>query len=270
MRTSFVISASPTKFSPITYGVDLEKAIRSLAGLGFDGVELHVRDPKEVDLSLIKSVIGDCGLEVSAIGTGLAYVDDGLSFSNPNADIRHSAVQRIKDCIDFASNLNALLIIGLVRGRTTAGVDKAQALAWIKEALGECLAFAEKKNVRIVIEPINRYETDLLNTASETIDFIRQLQSLNIGLLLDSFHMNIEEPSIYESIRTAGNLLAHFHIVDSNRWAPGYGHLDFQQIIASLREIDYQGYLSAEILPLPDSNTAAEKTIQTLRPLLQP
>jgi len=88
-----------------------------------------------------------------------------------------------------------------------------------------------------------------------------------VGLLLDTFHMNIEEPDIYQSIENADQQIFHFHIADSNRWYPGAGHLDFPKIVSKLEAVNYNGFLSAEILPFPDGNTSAEKTIQFMTTL---
>jgi len=118
--------------------------------------------------------------------------------------------------------------------------------------------------VRLTLEPVNRYESNFINTLQEGAEFIDRIGVSNIGLLADTFHMNIEEVSIYESIRQSKNYITHVHFADSNRWAPGYGHLDFQKIVETLKEINYQGYISAEILPLPDQDSAAEMTIKTL------
>ena len=270
MKTSFVLSASPTQFSAITYSADLERSIAGIAELGFDGVELGVRDPSQVDVRCIARATGKFGLEVCAIGTGQAYGEEALSFCDPNVDVRRKAVRRIMQQIDLASALGAHLIIGLIRGRTVECVQKTQALAWVREALLECAAGAEDKNVGIVIEPINRYETDLLNTVPETLDFIEQLGSSCAALLIDTFHMNIEEASIFESIERAGPLIAHVHAADSNRWAPGCGHLDFREIVATLRQVGYNDYVSAEILPLPDPETAVKTAARNLRSLTSP
>jgi sugar phosphate isomerase/epimerase len=89
----------------------------------------------------------------------------------------------------------------------------------------------------------------------------------NVGLLLDTFHMNIEDASITESIRAAKDCLFHFHVADSNRWYPGAGHVDFRSVLDTLKEIGYSGFVSAEILPLPDSDLAAKHAIEYLRTL---
>jgi sugar phosphate isomerase/epimerase len=100
------------------------------------------------------------------------------------------------------------------------------------------------------------------------MDLIQRVGADNFGLLLDTFHMNIEEPSIEASIRACGKRIFHFHVADSNRWHPGAGHLDFQSILAALRETGYDGYVSGEFMPVPDANTGAQRAIQHLRSVL--
>jgi sugar phosphate isomerase/epimerase len=119
--------------------------------------------------------------------------------------------------------------------------------------------------VRFAIEPINRYETDLLNDVQSGLRFLERLGQDNVGLLLDTFHMNIEERNLIESIRLARTRLFHFHVADSNRWYPGAGHIDFRSVLATLDDIDYSGFVSAEILPMPDPDSAAKNTIESLR-----
>jgi sugar phosphate isomerase/epimerase len=113
-------------------------------------------------------------------------------------------------------------------------------------AFSECCADAEKNDVRIAFEPINRYETSLLNTVEESLAFLNKVGSEKLGLLIDTFHMNIEEPSIEKSILAAKNHIYHFHYADSNRRYPGAGHLNFSSIISSLFSTGYSGFLSGE------------------------
>jgi len=118
------------------------------------------------------------------------------------------------------------------------------------------------------MEPINRYETDFILSAADAVRLVEDLDCDNFGLMLDFFHMNIEDVSIEEGLRQAGDRLWHVHIADSNRRYPGCGHLDFGSIFAALKDIDYQGYISAEMLPLPNSDTAAQKTMEFLQDYL--
>lgn len=267
MKLSIVLSTQPASFSALAYKGNIEENIKRIKALGYDGVELAVRNPNELDVELIQSVLVKNSLPVPAIGTGQAYGEEGLSFTDSDPRIRRKAIERIKEQITFAKNFNAVVIIGLVRGTVKNDSDKNQAYKNMLTAFDECAAF--DKNVKIVIEPINRYETNLLNTVSETLDFINELGKPNVGLLLDTFHMNIEEPDILESIKLAKDKVFHFHVADSNRWHPGAGHISFYEIYETLQQIGYKGFISAEILPMPNSDTAAENTIEYLKPIIQ-
>jgi sugar phosphate isomerase/epimerase len=264
MKKSIVVSTQQTKFSALAFKEDLQKSIKKVSSLGFDGVELAVRDPRYLDVEKVIKMVNESNLEVPAIGTGQAWGEEGLSFSDPNEVVRKMAVERIIEQIKFASNFNAQVIIGLIRGVVRQGVSREDAEGWTIDCLKECAEFGIKKNVKLTLEPVNRYEGNFINTLQEGSEFIDKIGMPNIGLLADTFHMNIEEVSIYNSLVRTKDYLAHVHFADSNRWAPGYGHLDFQKIVETLKEIEYQGYVSAEILPLPDQDSAAEMTIKTL------
>jgi sugar phosphate isomerase/epimerase len=268
MKLGIVLSTQPSSFSALAYKGEFEANVAKIAALGYDGVELAVRNPELLDLEQVKEVLVKNNLQVPAIGTGQAYGEEGLSFTHQDEGIRAQAVQRIKQHIDLAAQFQALVILGLIRGNIEESLDKEVAEEWLLEALRECSIYARDKSVRLVMEPINRYETNLINTVAQGLDLIEKVGAENLGLLLDTFHMNIEEPSIEESIRIAKDRLFHFHIADSNRWYPGAGHIDFKRVVEVLHDIGYDRYLSAEILPLPDSDTSAEKTIATMRAIL--
>jgi len=267
MKKSIVISTQPTKFSALAFKEDFEKSVKKVASLGFDGAELAVRNPKDLKVENVIEIIKENNLEVPAIGTGQAYGEEGISFSDPSKVVRKIAVERIKDQIIFASHFNAQVIIGLIRGKVEEGVKRIKAEEWTIDCLRKCTEFAKEYNIRLTLEPVNRYESNFINTLNEGIEFIKRVGASNLGLLADTFHMNIEEVSIYDSIVQAKDYITHVHFADSNRWAPGCGHLDFTKIVQTLKKIDYQGYISAEILPLPDPDTAARITAETLNKL---
>jgi sugar phosphate isomerase/epimerase len=260
MKLSVVLSTQPAKFSAVTYKGEITENLAKIAQMGYDGVELAVRDPILLDLPELEKSLAKHNLLVSAIGTGQVYGEDGLSFTHPDVDIREKTVVRLLSHLELAEKLNSLVIIGLIRGQNVAEVGEKYAEDWLLEGLHQCAT--EYKNVQLAIEPINRYETDLLNTVGQTLKFLDRLQVENVGLLLDTFHMNIEEPSLSESIRMTGKKLFHFHVADSNRWYPGAGHIDFSEILQSLNAVYYRGFISGEMLPLPDPDTAALKMIE--------
>jgi sugar phosphate isomerase/epimerase len=133
--------------------------------------------------------------------------------------------------------------------------------------LRECSASAFGLGVRLALEPINRYETTLINNVAQGLELIERVAADNFGLLLDTFHMNIEEADIEASIRQCGTRIYHFHVADSNRWHPGAGHLDFKAILEALESTGYESWVSGEFLPKPDAETAARQGITYLRGL---
>ena len=138
------------------------------------------------------------------------------------------------------------------------------------DVLSDAASTAEKSGVRIAIEPLNRYEADLFNTAREALAFIEDVGHPAIGLLLDTFHVNIEETSFTRPFgeAMANGRLWHVHAADNTRMSPGSGVLDFGMLIEYLRGAGYRGYLSGEMLPLPDPDSAAANLVRHLRPLI--
>jgi sugar phosphate isomerase/epimerase len=265
MKTSIVLSTQPSTFSALAFKGNLPENLVKIKALGFDAVELAVRDPDQLDLHLLRSVLEQKGLPVSAIATGQAYVEEHLSLTDPQREIRQRALQRLKSHAALAERFKALVIVGLMRGRREAAIGFETVQSWLVDALKECASAYEE--TRFALEPINRYETNLVNDVQSGLELLERVGKRNVGLLLDTFHMNIEEPSITESIKTAKGRLFHFHVADSNRWCPGAGHIDFPTILDTLEKTGYTGYVSAEILPLPDPDSAAKRTIEYLRRL---
>lgn len=273
MKLSIVLSTHAAQFQAIAFKGDFEANVAKIAALGYDGVELAIRDPNLVNAGELLRLVSAHGLKVPAIGTGQAWGEEGLSFTDPDPAVRAAAIQRVRDHAPLAARLDAacgepgrtVIIIGLLRGIVKPGVDHEQAMDWLIEALQACADAAAPHGVRLALEPINRYETTLINTVSQGLALIERVGADNFGLLLDTFHMNIEEPSIKESIRACGDRIFHFHVADSNRWYPGAGHLDFESILEALFATGYQHYISGEFMPMPDADTSAREAIAYLR-----
>ncbi len=265
MKLSIVLSTQAAQFAAATFKGDLDTNLSKIAGLGYQGVELAIRDPKLVDLDAVSRLLDAHNLAVPAIGTGQAWGEEGLSFTDPDATIRRMAIERIKSHVPVAARFGALIIIGLIRGIVKPGVEPQQAMKWLVTAIAECANEAGDQNVRLALEPINRYETSLINSAQQGLELVERVGQDNFGLLLDTFHMNIEEADIEASIGACGSHIFHFHVADSNRWYPGAGHLDFPAIVQALHRTGYAGWISGEFLPYPDAFTAARKSIELLR-----
>lgn len=260
MQKCIVISTPGAKFSALAMKEDFRESIKKVAALGYDAVELAIRDPGTVAVHEIKRLLQQHHLTVPAIGTGQAYGEEGLSFTDPDPEIRRKAVQRIKDQMNLTIDIGgAQVIIGLIRGTVKPGMDREEAEKYFIQSMLECLEY--KPEVTLTLEPINRYETNLYNDTRSAMEVIDKIGRSNLKMLVDTFHMNIEERDIIESILHAKGYISHVHFADSNRWAPGCGHIDFSEILDALEEIGYQGAVSAEILPKPTPEECLKLTM---------
>jgi len=244
---------------------DFKKAFSVAKELKFDGIEISLADPEEISLSELKDLVDNYQIGISAVATGGVAVRDGLIFSSPEKSIRKAAIQRIKNHIDFASHFNAIVVIGLIKGWINSNSTYLQSEGYIIECIKECNEYAIEKGVFLALEPINRFQEDFFHSILDCKAYLDKIQLSNVKMMIDSFHMNIEDSDMWENIRKARDYIIHVHYSDSNRLAPGMGHFDFMKMTQVLKEIGYHGYLSAEILPLPDSYTAAKQAIDSMK-----
>lgn len=249
---------------------DLVTRLERAAELGYEGVELMVARPKELDPQAIAAEARARGMEISAIASGAIFMEEGLSLLNADPRVMERAASRLLELMDFAAGAGAPLVtIGGFRGRL-AWAGGFEARPAFVETLRQAARRARSLKVRLVIEPLNRYETDLVLDVKQGLALLEEVGQPELGLLLDTFHMNIEEASFSESVSRADGRLWHVHLGDSNRLPPGQGHLDFAEVLRALQEVGYSGYLSAELLPLPDPDQAAAQTIAYMRSLIRP
>ena len=234
----------PTPFSPFA-PKDWRQALKRVKTAGYDGVELAITDPDKLNQDTAKEVLDSEGLRLLSITTGQAAGLEGLSLTSRDEQIRRRTIERIEAHMDFATRFSAVVIVGSLRG-----ADGDTDL--LTETLRECARHAP--TVRLALEPLNRYESRLVNTVAEGLDVVERVGAENLGILADTFHANIEEANISEAFRAAGDRLFHVHLADSNRWIPGYGHLDFKQVWDALDGIDYRQALVLEPLPKPNAD----------------
>jgi 5-keto-L-gluconate epimerase len=259
-KTSIATSPVPSTFAPLLFSGDVEGAARAAAELGFEGIEISMKGPEELSEGRLKKLLSGHGLELAAVASGRIYLDEEATLSDADEEARRRVLQRVKRLMDFAAEFGAPVIIGLLRGECPADGDMEGATRRFAVSMREAADHAARLGTEVLLEAINRYETGFLNTAEQTMRAIRNIGRPNVKLLLDVFHMNIEEVSMGEAVRASGDRLGHFHIADSNRRAPGMGHVSFDEIVEALHLVGYEGWLSAEHLPLPDSHTAAQRT----------
>jgi len=266
MRSAITISLIPeARGAPFVFQDDLAAGCEKAGALGFDAVEIFPRSAQELDVDRLKQLLARHRLKLAAVGTGAGWVVHQLRLTDPDAETRQCAREYAAAIVEVAGGLGAPAIIGSMQGRGEGGVTREQALAWLAEALEEIAPHARNHGVPLLLEPLNRYETNLLNNVADALDLLTHLRAQNVKLLCDLFHMNIEEANIADALRLAGPKLGHVHFADSNRRAMGLGHTDPAPVAQALRDIGYAGYVSGEVLPLPDSDTAAQQTIASFK-----
>ena len=267
-RFGVSMSPYPSTFAPLLFAGRLGEGIAALSSFGFAAVEISLRQVDDLDILWLDERLSDLGLVVSAFATGRMCIEDSLCLSDTNLVTRELLLERLVDFIRLAAHFKASVIIGGVRGKLS-GDDrqKSEQRDTALDTLCRCAEIAGDLGVHLLVEPINRYETNFINTAQDGIELIDAIGHPCVKLLLDTFHMNIEEIDPCESIRMAGSHLGYVHFADSNRKAPGWGHINFPAIVEALAVIGYQGFINAEILPIPDDARALHQTAQYLNSL---
>lgn len=266
MKSAVTIALVPAiKSGPWVFWDDLEAGMKKAATLGFDAIELFTASANAINIDYLKECANTFAMPVCAVGTGAGKVINGWTLTDPDATIRANAIAFIKDMIAFGAELQAPAIIGSMQGNTVPGISRELSLQWLTEGLSELASISASFNLPLIYEPLNRYETNLFNRFSDTVAFLQTMETKNIKLLADLFHMNIEEQSIPNTIYQFGDYIGHVHFADSNRQAMGLGHTDMSGIAAALKTTGYMGYISAEIFPLPDHESAARQTMDAFK-----
>jgi sugar phosphate isomerase/epimerase len=266
MKTSVTITqVTSLSKGPWIYWADLEVSIPKAKAVGFDAVELFPPRAEAIEVVKLEHLLRQEGLRVSAIGSGAGKVLQGLTLVNPDGAVRVKARAFIAGLIEVAARFGTPVIIGSMQGSLEKGVSRPQALGWLREGLQELGEKAKKGGAKLLFEPLNRYETDMINRLEQGVELVRSLGNGNVALLADLFHMNIEEDSLPAALRAAKGHIGYVHIADSNRHPIGMGHIVLGEVFQALRDIGYDGYLSVEALPYPDPDRAAAQTIATCR-----
>lgn len=264
MLSAITVSLVPqAKGGPFVFWDGLADACERAAALGFDAIEIFPPAPSALDIAEVQNLLDHHKLKVAAIGTGAGWVVHKLSLTSSDPANRQAAREFIRSTIELAGGFGAPTIIGSMQGRWEGDVTREQALVWLGDALEDLGELAIAHHTFLIYEPLNRYETNLFNRLGDTAAWLKTLKTKGVRILADLYHMNIEESSLVDAVREAGGLIGHVHFADSNRRAMGLGHTDIAPIVQALREVGYGGYLSAEVIALPDSATAAQQTISS-------
>jgi sugar phosphate isomerase/epimerase len=251
VKLGFMLDA-PYKY-PTRTAFDADLA--ELASLGYHGVELGIGDPAQLDTEQLEKSLTAHGQALASIATGASYFEEGLCLTSPDAGVRSRAVVRLKAHTDLATRFGAVIVVGQMQGFKSDEPDRDIANARSVECLKEVADYAAAKGVRLVLEPVNRFEVGHNHTAGEVLGLVDRIGSPGLTVMLDTFHINIEESSLDGPVYLAGSRLGHVHVFENHRGLFGTGHMDLGRILRATLEIDYQGYwvfgdFSSNSLPL--------------------
>jgi D-psicose/D-tagatose/L-ribulose 3-epimerase len=232
----------------------LGETLGRIAGAGYDGVELP-GEPERWSPAEVRRLLAERGLAPLALTASCLVPQTRRDLAHPDPSIRAEAVRYLVRCVRFAADIGAPLVQMIPSGESRLApiASRDEEWAWSVAGMQEAAREAERLGVRIAIEPLNRYEAYLVTSAAEALAYLAAVDSPWVGLTLDLFHANIEEPDLERAILAAGARLWHVQVADTNRQGLGHGHLDLAAAVGALRQIGYRAALVVEVMaPGPD------------------
>ena len=253
---NFAVSAWVWNSDPST---DNYAFISKAAELGFDGVEIPTFDGN-LDTGIINDVLESQSKRIFPIVVGGG--SPGADLASESESIRINGINYLKKLIQISNEIGSKLICGPLYasvGKTTylKENERVSVIQRVAASLKMVSSFAEEHGVKIALEPLCRYDTHLINTAEQAMQLIELIDSEGVGILLDTFHMNIEERSIRDAVRLSDKRLFHIQVCENDRGAPGTGQVGWEIFRNSIREINYQGWISIESFTPFEANFSA-------------
>lgn len=238
---------------------ELAPIVRTVAELGFDGVEVSLLGMSDEKAAALGRVIKDHAIGVTC--------SDGLSaeadITSDDESVRNAGIDHLRWAVRTTAKIGSSGLAGVVFAPwgvyDPANIPKRAARS--AEAFAAIDGDLSRHGVTLGIEAINRFETDLVNTAADAVAMAQASGSPRVGVLLDTFHLNIEEKDIKSAIVSTGNRLAHFHVSDNDRGVPGSGHVPWSDVKAGLETIQYDGWIVSEMFVIPGNPASADLNI---------
>lgn len=263
MKLSYPVCASEIKEAIMAWCGDFEDGVEYIGKNGYQGVELLVKNPFEVNRQKIQEILKKNNMRISAIGTTPMQKEDHLFLLDENEKLREEAKRRLEGLIELAGWFGVPLLLGKYRG-TVKDADFCR-MKDLEEIIRKANRIAADRNIEIFVEPQNKDNINNLNTVKETVEWIQKNEYTNVRLLMDIFHMNKTEQNIVGTLERYHEYIGMIHMSDSERKVPGFGEVDISKILDALEKIKYKGYLSMEIEQIPDTKFAAALSSMSLQ-----
>jgi 5-keto-L-gluconate epimerase len=273
MKFGLSVATFETSFGPIVYSTSdmnqLDEIFRKMRRIGYDCVDLFIDQTTEEKAYEIKKLLDNNDLKVSML-VCIYLANLGVNFGSTDSEVRSKSVNTYLDQMKIAKILGApTMPIGFIRGRITDQDNINDYYLRLSESLKDLIEGAKKYSIELCLEPINRYEANTILSLDEAIDFIDKYEINGLKILADFFHMNIEDVNLSEGLRRAGDKIRHVHIPDSNRKAPGMGHLNYHELLGTLKSIAYKGNLVIEAIPYGQPDLCAVSGLEFLKKVIE-
>lgn len=243
MNLSYVLP-DPTSYRDRTEFADDLACVKQA---GYAAVELQIADPRTFDHAGVGRLLADTGLPLCAFQTGASYATHGNCLCSPDAAVRRRTIDLLRGFADLAAELRAVMVVGSLQGRLKEEPDRAIGSARIVEALREAGEHATRVGAVIAFEPVNHGEIGFHNTIAEASALVRSLGLPGVRLMVDTFHMNIEERDMTAPLAGVTDLLAHVHLSETNRDVLGNGHWPTAAFLGELQRLHYGGHCSVGV-----------------------
>ncbi|WP_206243497.1 sugar phosphate isomerase/epimerase family protein [Novosphingobium terrae] len=265
---SVVVAPATAVSAPAPLKGEIGDTIQRAAKIGYDAIQPTINRPGEFDLVAARKALRETGLTVTSIATGSAYPIDGISLGHGDLDRRRAAVERMRQHIDLAYQLDgANVVIGLIRGRFSDSPSKQDYMGHYRESLNHVLDHAIRSGIVLVHEAIGRTDSDVLRTIDENIAFLEEFNSAHLRLHIDTHHIALEEVDWPGALRRAAPMIEQVDISDVERRTPDGSRFDFPSFLSALDDIGHDGYLIHEYQSVGEGMGEAEAGLAYIRSL---
>jgi sugar phosphate isomerase/epimerase len=253
MKFSYVLP------DPASYGswIEFEGDLACMKQAGYEAVELQIADPAQFDEDRVRSALDAVGFPLCAFQTGSTYATRGNCLSTADAQVRRRTIDLLRSFVDLAARCSAVMVFGSLQGRRSDEPDCTAGASRILEAVAEIGKYATANGVIFAFEPVQHGEVGFHNTIAEVAGVVRELNLPGVRMMIDTFHMNIEEQDLLAPIAPVRDILAHVHLCETNRGVLGTGHWPTSAFIAELKRLDYAGYCSVGVYNTRQSRRCA-------------
>ena len=232
--------------APVTTSSFIE-LVPKVSAMGFDSIEVPIDGPDDLDYKRAAAVIAEYGLGCNVC----VAIGPDRDLIHPDKTIRDNGAAYVRHCVDAVRTLGGTVVGGPLYaavGRLWQQTEdeRAKDMELLVAQLASLSSYAEENGAVLCVEPLNRFETSFINLTSQVIELVDRVDSPACKILLDTFHMNIEEKSLGSAIRLAGPRLGHVHTCENDRGAPGTGHINWDEVAQALRDTEYKGALVIE------------------------